>query len=74
MKKMTQTLIGSVLATAGLLAASSAMAGKTLDQIKQRGQLSAVSTPVWPVFRLLLPAAIGRVWTWTTAVPWPRLF
>lgn len=39
MKKMTQTLIGSVLATAGLLAATSAMAGKTLDQIKQRGQI-----------------------------------
>ena len=39
MKKMTQTLIGSVLATAGLLAATSAMAGKTLGQIKQRGQI-----------------------------------
>jgi len=39
MKKMTQTLIGSVLATAGLLVATSAMAGKTLDQIKQRGQI-----------------------------------
>jgi len=39
MKNFTQTLIGSVLATAGLLAATSAMAGKTLDQIKQRGQI-----------------------------------
>jgi general L-amino acid transport system substrate-binding protein len=32
-------VIGSVLAAAGLLAATSAMAGKTLDQIKQRGQI-----------------------------------
>jgi general L-amino acid transport system substrate-binding protein len=39
MKKYAQTVIGTVLATAGLLAATSAMAGKTLDQIKQRGQI-----------------------------------
>jgi general L-amino acid transport system substrate-binding protein len=39
MKKYTQTVIGTVLATAGLLVATSAMAGKTLDQIKQRGQI-----------------------------------
>jgi len=39
MKKYTRTLIGSVLAAAGLMAATSAMAGKTLDQIKQRGQI-----------------------------------
>jgi len=39
MKKYTRTLIGSVLAAAGLMAATSAMAGKTLDQIKQRGQV-----------------------------------
>ena len=39
MKNYTRTLIGSVLATAGLMAATSAMAGKTLDQIKQRGQV-----------------------------------
>ena len=39
MKKHAQTVIGAVLATAGLLAGTSAMAGKTLDQIKQRGQV-----------------------------------
>jgi general L-amino acid transport system substrate-binding protein len=39
MKKYTRTLIGSLLAAAGLMAATSAMAGKTLDQIKQRGQV-----------------------------------
>jgi general L-amino acid transport system substrate-binding protein len=39
MKNFTRTVIGSVLAAAGLMAASTAMAGKTLDQIKQRGQL-----------------------------------
>jgi general L-amino acid transport system substrate-binding protein len=39
MKKTTQTLIGSVLATAGLLATTSAMAGKDLEAIKKRGEL-----------------------------------
>ena len=39
MKKYAQTVIGAMLATAGLLAGTSAMAGKTLDQIKQRGQI-----------------------------------
>ena len=45
MKKYTQTVIGTVLATAGLLAATSAMAGKTLDQIKQRGPVSYTHLP-----------------------------
>lgn len=73
MKKMTQTLIGSVLATAGLLAATSAMAGKTLDQIKQRGQIVCGVNTGRPDFRPLTPAATGRAWMWTTAVPWPQL-
>ncbi len=39
MKRQAQVLLGTLLATAGLLSAGSAMAGKTLDQIKQRGQI-----------------------------------
>jgi general L-amino acid transport system substrate-binding protein len=39
MKKHAHTVITAVLATVGLMAGTSAMAGKTLDQIKQRGQI-----------------------------------
>ena len=39
MKQLTQTLVAAVLATTGLLSAGSAMAGKTLDGVKQRGQV-----------------------------------
>jgi general L-amino acid transport system substrate-binding protein len=39
MKNFTRTVIGSVLAAAGLMAASTAMAGKDVDAIKKRGEL-----------------------------------
>jgi len=73
MKKYTRTLIGSVLAAAGLMAATSAMAGKRLIKSSNAAKSSAASTQVWQVFLQLIPVATGLVWTWTTAVQWPPL-
>jgi general L-amino acid transport system substrate-binding protein len=40
MKKFSQSLSVALLATAGVMVSTSAFAGKTLDQIKQRGQVT----------------------------------
>ncbi|MDP4607512.1 MAG: amino acid ABC transporter substrate-binding protein, partial [Burkholderiaceae bacterium] len=39
MKKITRTVVGTLLATAGLLATSAAFAGKDVEAIKKRGEL-----------------------------------
>ena len=39
MKTRSRILCGAALAAMGLMVGTSAMAGKTLDQIKQRGQV-----------------------------------
>jgi general L-amino acid transport system substrate-binding protein len=50
MKPILTRLIASALLTTGLLSAAPAMAGKTLDAIKQRGQLICGVNPSLPGF------------------------
>ena len=66
-----KTVLGGLLALSALAAALPAHAGKTLDTIKQRGQLVCGVNPSLPGFSAADARATGQAWTSTSARRWP---
>jgi hypothetical protein len=64
-------LAALAIAAVGTLAAAPAMAGKTLDAIKARGQVvCGVNTGLAGFSAADSSPASGPAWTWTSARPW----
>ena len=71
LKTHLSRLSAAALFAAGTLAAMPAMAGKTIDAIKARGQMICGVNPACPASPPPTARACGRAWTWTSARPSP---